>query len=182
MVDRKDQMIFGNFNAHHPSWFSRTGDDRAVARGKRLMGQSTVRSSLLQTKTCLLTFSPDITLLSVHLLLDMTLSTFTNLGSYNLPITVSLSSYAPPSPQKGHSYTNFHKADWEGFASESDRRFTETPLPTSCSAEDKSSGVFSATPEDTTSPVVMLGITAALSPMLCDPSSLRDISAAPMTP
>ena len=36
--------------------------------------------------------------------------------------------------------------------------------------------------EDTTSPAVMLGITAALSPMLCDPSSRREISAASLTP
>ena len=45
----------------------------------------------------------------------------------------------------------------------------------------KSSGVFSATSEDTTSPAVMLGIFAALSQMLCDLSSWREISAAPIT-
>ena len=61
-------------------------------------------------------------------------STLTTLESDHLPITVSLSSYAPPSLQKAHSYTNFHKADWEGFTAESERRFAETPMPTSCSA------------------------------------------------
>ena len=46
----------------------------------------------------------------------------------------------------------------------------------------KSSSISSAMPENTTSPAVMLGITAALSPMLCDPLYFREISAAPMTP
>ena len=106
----------------------------------------------------------------------MTWSTLTTLGSDHLFITFSLSSHTPHSPRKAHSYTNFHKADWEGFTSESERRFAETPLPTSCS-----SGVSSAKPEDTTSPVDMLGITAHLSRMLCVPSSLSEISATPMT-
>ena len=34
LMDRKDQMVLGDFNSHHPSWFSRTGDDRAAARGE----------------------------------------------------------------------------------------------------------------------------------------------------
>ena len=42
----------------------------------------------------------------------------------------------------------------------------------------KSSGRSSAMPEGTTSPLVMSGITPALSPKLCDPSSQRKISAA----
>ena len=29
--DRGKQLMLGDFNTHHPSWFSRTGDDRAAA-------------------------------------------------------------------------------------------------------------------------------------------------------
>ena len=32
LEDRGDQMVLGDFNAHHPSWFSRTRDDRAAAQ------------------------------------------------------------------------------------------------------------------------------------------------------
>ena len=86
---RGDQMVLGDFNTHHPSWFSRTGDDRTAARGEAI------------------------------------------------PL------YQPPVlPRK------------------------------------KSSGRSMAMPEDTTSPLVMSGITAAFSPNLCDPSSRREISAA----
>ena len=36
--NRRVQMVFGDFNAHYPSWFSRTGDDRAAASGEALDG------------------------------------------------------------------------------------------------------------------------------------------------
>ena len=117
----------------------------------------------------------------MHLLPDVTWSTLTTFGCDHLTITVSLSSHAPPSPRKSRSYTNIRKADWEGFTVESERRFAETLLPTSCSAEEKVFLRILNDAEDTTSPAVMLGITAALSPMLCDPPSRREISDAPMT-
>ena len=143
LMDRGDQMGFGDINAHHPSCFSRRGDDRATARGKTLDG--TINSSQLAVaKLDLPTYlssqgqpsPPDITLLSVLLLPDVRWSTLTILGSDHLPITVSLSSHAPLSLRKGHSYTNFHRAYWEGFTVKSERRFVETPQP-SCSAGDK---------------------------------------------
>ena len=33
-----ENMAFGDFNAHHPSWFSSTGDDRTASRGEALDG------------------------------------------------------------------------------------------------------------------------------------------------
>ena len=36
LEDRGDQMVLGDFNTHHPSWFSRTRDDRAAARREAL--------------------------------------------------------------------------------------------------------------------------------------------------
>ena len=99
------------------------------------MGRSTVRSLLLRTKTSLLTSPPpDITFLNGHLFPNVTWSTLATIESDHLPITVSLSSHAPPSLRKAHSYTNFHKADWEGCTAESERRFAVTPMQTSCSA------------------------------------------------
>ena len=38
-------IVFGAFNAHLPSWFSRTGDDRATTRGEAFDGA--INSSLL---------------------------------------------------------------------------------------------------------------------------------------
>ena len=77
---------------------------------------------------------------------------------------------------------NFHKVDLKVYTAESERRFAETPMPTSCSAEEK---VFRSILNDAGRHHILCGyvrIPAALPPMLCDPSSLREISAVPMTP
>ena len=134
-----------DFNTHHPSWFSRTGDYRAAAREEALDRavnslQLAVANQDLPTRlpTQGQPSSPDITFLSRHLLPDATWSTLTTLGSDHLPITIYLSSHALPSTQKARSFMNFLKADWEGFTAESlERIFTNTPLPISCSAGEK---------------------------------------------
>ena len=117
--------VLGDFNAHHHSWFSRIGDDRAAARVEAIDGainssQFAVENQDLPNR---LPFqgqlsSSDITLLSGNLLPDAMWSTLTTLGSDHLHITVSLSSNAPPSPRKARSNTNFRKADWEEFTAE----------------------------------------------------------------
>ena len=57
-----------------------------------------------------------------------------------LGLTISLTSHAPPSLRKARSFTNLHKADWEGYTAELKRKFTDTPLPTgnSCNRRGKS--------------------------------------------
>ena len=111
--------------------------------GRLSTGRSTVCNSLLRTKISQLHSSPRASssrkmspFLSGHLLPDVTWSTLTTLGS-DLPIIISLSSHAPPSPQKARSFTNFRKVNWEGYTAESERKFANTLLPTSCSAEEK---------------------------------------------
>ena len=139
-------MVITDNNAHHLSWFSRTEDDRAGARREALDGavnssQLAVANQDLPTRLPSQGQPPsslDVTHLSRHLLPDVTWSTLTTLGSDHLPIIISLSSHAPPSPRKAQSCTNFRKADWEGYTAEAERKFANTPLPTSCSALGKS--------------------------------------------
>ena len=104
MKDQGDQMVHGDFNTHHPSWFSRTWDDRAAARGESLEGWYTAHNLLLQTKFSLLSFpwaipphqiSPYWVGISSLIWHGSTLNT---LGSDHLPITVTLSSHPPPLP------------------------------------------------------------------------------------
>ena len=35
LEDRGDQLVMGYFNAHHPSWYSRTEDEKQRKEGKR---------------------------------------------------------------------------------------------------------------------------------------------------
>ena len=57
----------------------------------------------------------------------MTWSTHAPLGSDHLPITISFSSHASLSPRKTRSFTNFCKADWDGFTAETEKNFADTP-------------------------------------------------------
>ena len=75
LEDRRDQLVLGYFNAHHPSWFSRTGDERAVAREEEL--DKDVNNLQLGVANLDLharlpsqgqPFSMDVTLVSGHLL------------------------------------------------------------------------------------------------------------------
>ena len=141
--DRGDQLVMGDFNAHHDAWFSRTEDTRAEARGVAL--SEPVDASLLgvlneDMPTRLPAHgppsSPDVTLLSGHLLLNATWSTLTTLGSDHLPIAVNLLSHSAP-PRKYRSFTNFQKANWAGFTEELERRFADVPPPRSCSEGEK---------------------------------------------
>ena len=78
---RGDYLIMGDFNAHHPSWYARTEDDRAAERRESL------DAAVLLTELCFLNedsptllpssgppSSPDVTMISGHLLLDSTWS------------------------------------------------------------------------------------------------------------
>ena len=122
-------MVLGDFNAHHPIWFSRTGDNRAAANVRHSIRRSTVRScELRHAHPPPLPWSA---LIARYLLHDVTGSTLTTL------LDLTLSSHAPPPPRKVRSCTNFWKADWEGFTAEAGRIFSETPLPTSCSVGEK---------------------------------------------
>ena len=114
-------MVLSDFNVHHSSWFSRTGDDRAATRGEAL-DEATNSSQLVVANQDLHTrlpsegqpSSPDITLLCGHLLPDATWSTLTTFGSDRLPLQSR-----PVLAIEEHSFTNFRKADWEGFTAPS---------------------------------------------------------------
>ena len=143
------------FNAHHPSGFSRKGDDRAEALDGAINSlQLAVANQDLPTRLPSQGqhYSPDITFLSRHLLSDAMWSTLTTLGSDHLPITVTLSSHAPTG--RGKCVLLQTSARPNGRHSQKSQRGTS--LRHHCQPpallKEKSSGVFSATPEDTISP------------------------------
>ena len=143
---RGDYLIMGDFNAHHPSWYSRTEDDRAAERGESL------DAAISMTELCFLNedsptrlpsgppSSPDVTLISGHLLLDSTWSTHTTLGSDHLPILTRLPGLST-APRRARSYVNFLRADWEGFEREAELLFSSLgPPPSHARRGKKSSG------------------------------------------
>ena len=163
LEDCGEQMVLGDFKAHHPSWFTMPGNGRATARGEVL--DWAINSSQLAVAN-----HPS----WAHLLPNVTLSTLTTLGSDHLPISISLSSHARP--HRGKLVLTRTSARLTGRDSQQSQRgysLRHHCMPTSCSSGGKILPAYSY--------AVMLGFTAALSPMLCDPSSRRKISVASMT-
>ena len=81
------------------------------------------------------TSSPDLTITNSHMGLDTEWQPLTTLNSDHLPILVDLDGwFSEPPPAGPCTYTNFRKADWETFTSETEHAFSNIPPPLSCDA------------------------------------------------
>jgi hypothetical protein len=119
-----DTLLLGDFNAHHPEWCASLSD----ARGDSLTAAAdSCDLCVLNTNlpTCLpcagnqALSSPDVSLISSHLVPSVTWSTHTTLNSDHLPITVIFRTNASP-PRSKRTFSNFLKADWAGFVRETE--------------------------------------------------------------
>ncbi|XP_018009037.1 uncharacterized protein LOC108666636 [Hyalella azteca] len=118
----EDCLIVGNFNAHHPSWFSHTDDQRAAARGTavdNLVTGSSLAYLNEGSHTHLPSHGPPSSqdlAISGHLLLSTSWTIQVTLNSDHLPILIHLPSSADSlTPWATCSYVNFKKADWPAY-------------------------------------------------------------------
>jgi hypothetical protein len=81
--------------------------------------------------------SPDLSLISVHLALSLSWSTNVSLDSDHLPISISFNDDVPP-PRTASTYTNFKRAKWGLWTSETESLFRNATQPASCSQGVKS--------------------------------------------
>ena len=116
-----------------------SSDHRAISRGIALLDQISSLSLCIineDTPTRVpssgATSSPDLTLVSESLVLEARWNTCTALNSDHLPITITLDSLTPPLPLPRSTFTNFRKADWEGYREETEAAFGALPPPGSC--------------------------------------------------
>ena len=127
----------GDFNAHDDLWYSSTTDTVATDRGAKIV-------EALETSTLMVLnqdsptrmpsngpmTSPDLTITNSHMGLDSNWQPLTTLNSDHLPILVDLDGwFSEPPPAGPCRYTNFRKADWETFTSETEQSFNNIPLP-----------------------------------------------------
>ena len=139
----RDCLIVGDWNAHSEAWCSAWDDDR----GEHLA------EAIENSDICILnedhhtriptgannnqrSSSPDISLISAHLAVAVTWSVSTNLSSDHLPITIAFSGDTD-CPQLSKSFTNFHRAKWDGFKSELENLVAALPQPSLCSSGEK---------------------------------------------
>ena len=137
-----DTLILGDFNAHHPSWYSSTSDSSAASRGEA------IHEALMDADLALLNSdlhtrlptsgnpsSPDLSIATPHIALDSDWSPSTTGNSDHLPIIIQLGSAfsmeCPDPPRR--TYTNFRKANWDEFTAHTEERFAAMEPPISCS-------------------------------------------------
>ena len=133
-----DSLITGDFNAHNPAWFSNTDDHRAESRGEILIDLINASNlSLLNKDTPTRlpragrSSSPDLTLISSHLVLDAGWYTEVSLGSDHLPILISVTDMAYSYKGEQRCFTNYRRADWTGFQREVENLLQNSPPPSS---------------------------------------------------
>ena len=132
-------MILGDFNAHHPAWFSEANED---ARGRLIndainnnnfgiLNEDSPTRVMNLTKT-----SPDISIVSSGLLPSSDWKVEKKLGSDHLPIVVSLAADVRKQKAENRTFINFEKANWEKFTDMTEKEFTKaTPVTNVYSSE-----------------------------------------------
>ena len=135
----------GDFNAHDGLWYSSTTDAAAIDRGAKIveaLDSSTLMVINQDSPTRMPsngpTSSPDITITSAHMGLNSNWEPITTLNSDHLPILVDLDGwFAEPPPPGPTSFTNYRKANWPTFTSETEEAFSSALPPSSCDAGEK---------------------------------------------
>jgi hypothetical protein len=138
-----DVLVVGDFNAHHSSLDYCLSDVRgdafvtAIDLSPLLTlnedSATRIPSAVNQPPS-----SPDITLATAHLALELSWSIQITFNSDHLPILIEFpNNLVPPGTSRVKTYTNFSKADWPCFIRESEAILRACPLPTSCSSGEK---------------------------------------------
>ncbi|XP_036322431.1 uncharacterized protein LOC118736443, partial [Rhagoletis pomonella] len=74
--------------------------------------------------------SPDLTITSAGLINSISWRPMLTLASDHLPIISSINKPTDFAPADHRTYTNFNKADWDGFAEVTESSFAALPTPT----------------------------------------------------
>ena len=118
LLKLEDSIIVGDFNAHHSLWHSKLQADTRgnIIANKIDDSNQVVLNEKLDTritKNC--ESSPDISLASPSIAMNIDWHTEQALGSDHLPIILTLNSEHTPSYSTRQTFINFRKADWQSF-------------------------------------------------------------------
>ena len=135
-----DALILGDWNGHDSAWFSPIDDDR----GDHLVSEIEMSNFVILNQDSPTRLpgsnqrstSPDISLILAHLALAVNWSVDTKLSSDHLPISISFVD-DQPNPRVSRSFTNFHRANWNGFRTELESLVSLLPPPSSCASGEK---------------------------------------------
>ena len=132
-----DAIVIGDLNGHNEEWSQGASD----ARGDSLAAEFDSNNFVVMNNPDVASrptsvSSPDVAVVNTPLALSFDWSLSTTLNSDHLPMSLSFPDDSAPT-RGARSFTNFRKADWEGFRRDSEELFSRLRPPTSCAAGEK---------------------------------------------
>ena len=132
ILNTNNTILTGDFNAHHTLWHSPTTDNRGtliadLINSSNQIVLNTNTPTRIPTNRSQQATSPDISTASNTIYNNITWSTLNALNSDHNPIKISYNTKTKfRLIQHRHSYTNYRKADWQGFTNSIENALTDT--------------------------------------------------------
>ena len=140
LLTTKDSLILGDFNAHHPSWYSgstdnigRNMDDSINGSDHGIFNWDTPTRVPPNAEPS----SPDVSLASASVITSCSWQTLSTLSSDHLPILIRLQMNTTPKPGPRQTYVNLKKANWDRYRPEVESAMSKHSLPTDCQRDEK---------------------------------------------
>ena len=133
LLTTPDTHILGDFNAHHPSWYSRSTDTRGRKMADSINGSDygiLNWDSPTRVPSNAEPSSPDVSLASSSLITSCSWQTLLTLSSDHLPIFIRLQIKTPSNPGLRRTYANLKKANWDRYRQEVKAALSNRSLPT----------------------------------------------------
>ena len=132
ILNTNNAILTGDFNAHHTLWHSPTTDNRGtliadLINSSNQIVLNTNTPTRIPTNRNQQATSPDISTASNTIYNNITWSTLNALNSDHNPIKISYNTKTKfRLIQHRSSYTNYRKADWQGFTNSIENALTDT--------------------------------------------------------
>ena len=132
ILNTNNTILTGDFNAHHTLWHSPTTDNRGtliadLINSSNQIVLNTNTPTRIPTNRNQQATSPDISTASNTIYNNITWSTLNALNSDHNPIKISYNTKTKfRLIQHRRSYTNYRKADWQGFTNSIENALTDT--------------------------------------------------------
>ena len=139
LITTPDILILGDFNAHHPSWYSRSTDTRGRKMADSINGSDygiLNWDSPTRVPPNAEPSSQDVALASASLITSCSWQTLSTLSSDHLPILIRLQMKTPSNPGLRRAYVNLRKANWDRYRQEVEA-LSKRSLPTDCQRDEK---------------------------------------------
>ena len=140
LLTTPDTLILCDFNAHHPSWYSRSTDTRGRKMANSINGSDYVIlnwDSPTRVPPNAEPSSPDFSLESASLITSCSWQTLLTLSSDHLPILIILQMKTPSNPDIRRAYVNLKKANWDRYRQEVEAVLSNRSHPTDCQRDEK---------------------------------------------